>query len=142
LKSELRLLRNSGQTSKVTEFSASTTTPALFQSGQLNRWSAAEVSDLSVVTLLNGPQEIPTLPDHPFDRNTPFFKSEQHYSLYSISLIQFSRWKTESNGQLIVVPAKTPDGHSDRSNGRSGFAWRSRSGKSTTTKDTKNMKSC
>jgi hypothetical protein len=93
----------------------------LFQSGQLNRWSAAEVSDLSVVTLLNGPQEIPTLPDHPFDRNTPFFKFEQHYSLYSISLIQSSRWKTEPSGQLIVVPAKTPDGHTDRSNGRPGF---------------------
>jgi hypothetical protein len=43
LESKRRFNENSGQTSKVTESGASFTTLAAFQSGQRNRWLAAEM---------------------------------------------------------------------------------------------------
>jgi hypothetical protein len=61
-------------------------------------------------TLLNGLQEIPTPPDYPFDRKTPFSKYEQRYSLYPISLSQFSIGETDLSAQLTDVCMKTPDG--------------------------------
>ncbi len=64
-KKQTPLQRELWTNKKVTEFGASTTTPAAFQSGQHNRWLAAEMCGEHAGTESTGLQEDPTLPETP-----------------------------------------------------------------------------
>ena len=74
--SKRRYWGNSGQTSKFTEFNASTTTLAAFQSGQHNRWLAAKCT-ARVPTLGHGTARASNSAEKcPWGRNTIFIKTK------------------------------------------------------------------
>jgi hypothetical protein len=80
--SKRRFNGNSGHTSKVTEFGASRKTQAAFQSGQHNRWLAAELCGESADTGSTGLQEDPTLPESPIRPENALHLGEQALLAY------------------------------------------------------------
>ncbi len=87
---------------KVTEFGASTTTPAAFQSGQHNQWLAAEMCGEHADTGQRGYKRIQLSQKDPVQPENALHSHEQRYSLTSDRIAPASPRKTK------VSPEYTP----------------------------------
>ena len=94
-KQQTPLQREVWTNKKVTEFIASTTTRAASQSGQHNRWLAAEMCGEHADTSSTGLEEDPALPENPVRPKNALHSHERRYSLTSGRVPPASQRKAE-----------------------------------------------